>query len=236
MTSTEIQNTTTAICSELKELFGSPVLSTEKSEAYDAILAGFISSHKPWDFMSKMFVKWMADAAWDIFRYGHHKKLGIERKYRQRLEFQAKRAKAALTKKKQRADEQEDTEGLSPELIRTLELFDVIEGVPQDIDEIFDRSADERDHATALEDGIGYHEQLDGQQNSAIRRFNYAFAQLQQYREVTAWQGGQPDKVVDVEFEEATPISQDEAPIVPAIEGTADDLQKQTFGCSGKRP
>ena len=206
---------------DLKTQFGEPpVLSTESSEAYDAILAGLVASHKPWDCMSKMLVRQMADFIWHILRYERHKSWTIERRHRKRVEFQARRAKAAADKKKARAEEVvEKTNEGSPELNRLLELLDVHESTYQDVDDILNRSAEELDHAQALEDGIDYYERLDDLRNSASRGLKDTFRQFCEYREATAWQNQQLREIIDAEFTEAG--ADGDAPVVPAIEDTA---------------
>jgi hypothetical protein len=114
-----------AVTAEIKALFGeSALLSTEKSETYDAILSGLVASLKPWDVMSKLLVRLMVDAMTENFRYGRHKGLAVESKYRQRIEHQAQRAKLELQKKENRAKvEADDWSGFSPEFVRMYDLI-----------------------------------------------------------------------------------------------------------------
>jgi hypothetical protein len=62
-------------------------------------------------------------------------------------------------------------------------LVDVVESTVPDVDGILERAATEREHAWALETAVGYIEQLDNLQNSAIARRNVALRQLEAYRE-----------------------------------------------------
>ena len=52
-----------------------------------------------------------------------------------------------------------------------------------DVQSIFKRAANERDHAEGLESGIGYYEQLDKRLQVAISRRNSSLAQIMRYRE-----------------------------------------------------
>ncbi len=186
MTQVTQATTTTAVLSELKTMFGPlPILSTEKPEVYDAMLAGLVASHKPWDYPSKFFVWLMANAAWDILRYIRHKNWTIDRRFRQHLAHQAQRAKALAEKKKQLANEQDKLpKEDSAELDRLFDLLHVVETGIEDVDEIIDRSAKELDHARALEHGIDYIERIDVLHSTAFKRYNEAFILLQRYREV----------------------------------------------------
>jgi hypothetical protein len=181
----DVQTATTASnLTEMKTLFGPPpILSTEKPELYDAMLAGLVASHKPWDFPSKFFVWLMANAAWDILRYIRHKNWTIDRRFRQHLAHQVQRAKALAEKRKQSASKQNQPDE-SEEFNRLVDLLDVVEANVSDVDEIFDRAAKEVDHARALEHGIGHIERLDVLHSTAFKRYNEAFIMLERYREV----------------------------------------------------
>jgi hypothetical protein len=131
--STELELINAAVI-ELNTVYGPPpILSTEKREAFDLVLKGLVECHNPRDFMSKQFVWWMAVASWEIYRYGRHKVLGVERHHRQHLEFVAKRAKTALEGKESRAAKNNDPE-LSAEVNRLFDLLDTIESTVTDTD------------------------------------------------------------------------------------------------------
>src|SRR5437868_3242757 len=88
------EKSTATLLTELSDLFGPPpVLSTENAKAYDEILARLMQCFAPQDFMEQSLIKQLADWTWEMMRYTRHKTLSIERKFRQRLEFIAKRAK-----------------------------------------------------------------------------------------------------------------------------------------------
>lgn len=208
-----------AVATEIKTLFGEPaLLSTEKMETYDAILSGLVASLKPWDVMSKLFVRLMVDALTENSRYGRHKTLAIESKYRQRIELQAQRAKLELQKKEQRARAQaEDWSGFSPDFVRMIELLTVMESPIGGLEELFKRAATELDHARALEAAITYCGQLDEMHNSAMKNFHLATVQFQQYRQYCAWQVDEA-KTIEGKLEQPASIAAPEASVVPAIE------------------
>jgi hypothetical protein len=194
------------------------ILSTEKPEVYDEIFAGLVASHKPWDFMSRMFVRMMADSLFEIFRCERHKALAVESKFRQRFEHQVQRAKADVAKKRQLANEEaDDWSGFSPEFVRMIKLLDVQEGASTDIDELFKRAATELDHARALEAAIQIYGQLDEHHNSAVKRFYTAFAGLQQYRQDCA-RAAEEAKTIEGNLEQP-PLTVAELKAVPEIEG-----------------
>jgi hypothetical protein len=105
--------------------------------------------------------------------------LVIERRFRQRLEFQAQRMmqlagrKEALARHGQPANELE----------RMYDLEDVVENTPEDIKNIFKRTPNELDHARALEAGLEIYEGIDDLLNRALARRNDALRQLEWYRE-----------------------------------------------------
>jgi hypothetical protein len=89
---------------EFKELYGPPpVLSSEKMEAYDRMLIGFIKCCQPRDFFERMLLKQVVDETWHIERYTRHKSLAMDRRFRQRLEFQAKQRKLGTAKERAEA-------------------------------------------------------------------------------------------------------------------------------------
>ena|SRR5215510_6343431 len=83
---------TAANFAKLRELFGPPpVLSTENQKAYDDLTMHLLQVFRPHDLIELMYIRQLADITWEIVRYTRHKTLAIDRKFRARLEFQAKR-------------------------------------------------------------------------------------------------------------------------------------------------
>jgi hypothetical protein len=110
--------------------------------------------------------------------------LAIDGRLRRRREFQAKQTKALAERKSERAaTNAERANSPQNEDDRLMGLVDVVERTVPDVDGILERAATEREHAWALEAAVGYLEQLDNLQNSAIARRNVALRQLEAYRE-----------------------------------------------------
>jgi hypothetical protein len=79
---------------ELRALLGPPpVLRTENQEHYEKIFEQLAEVWQPRDFMEVILLKEFADAIWLLIRYQRHQTLLIERRYRQKLETQAQRAR-----------------------------------------------------------------------------------------------------------------------------------------------
>jgi cysteinyl-tRNA synthetase len=214
--SQELQTESTAPdLTELKKLFGPPpVLSTESEETYYSIMAAFVKCFAPGDFMVQMFMKDLTDSTWDAMRYTRHKTLAMERQYRQRLEYQAKRVKEAAERKRLAAPVKNDDEDCTPVEKRSFELLEVFESTVDDVKKILERTPTELDHARALEDVIEYHERLDALLGEAIERRNDALEQIGLYRQVLGHQlRGVSDDIIDAEFSEAKP---EEMPLVPS--------------------
>jgi hypothetical protein len=100
------EKSTETLIAELQRICGPPpVLSSEDPTAYHELLSGFLTTLPPVDFMLLIMVRQLADALWDVMRYARHKRLLMERRFRQRLEFQAKRrnTRRSLGKERNRA-------------------------------------------------------------------------------------------------------------------------------------
>ena len=107
-----------------------------------------------------------------------HKMLAMERRFRQRLEVQAQRHKAATQSKDalaKRAAEQNSEPPTHPE--------DVLDGLVEEIDAILLKPAVELDHACALEVAIAYIERLDKLHITATARRNNILDQIERYRD-----------------------------------------------------
>src|SRR5258708_14774915 len=92
---TELSKQTTELDpAELNSLLGpTPVWSTEKVEDYYKMLNKFLACLCARDFVEMMLIRDVTVATWDIIRYTRQKTLAVERKFRQRLEVQAQKAK-----------------------------------------------------------------------------------------------------------------------------------------------
>jgi hypothetical protein len=147
------------VLAEIKEVWGpSPVLSSEDAKAYDKLLLNLIRCFLPQDFMQKMLIKETADSSWEQARYGRHKPLVVERRFR---------AKRLAETKAERATEPEEA----------------LDGLVKEVDTILLEPATELDHARALEVGIRYYEHLDNLQMTATARRNNSLDQLDRHQE-----------------------------------------------------
>jgi cysteinyl-tRNA synthetase len=215
----ETESATTNLA-ELKKLFGAPpVLASESTDAYYAIMDAFAKCFKPEDFMTQMFMKDLTDSTWDAMRYTRHKTLTMERKYRQRLEHQVERFKQEAQRKEQvartkkPAAQEREEEAPDPVLDRSFELLGVCQGTSDEVDKILSKTPTEIDHAQALEAVIEYHERLDELQGKAITRRNDVLEQIALYRESLGHHLRRvSDAIIDAEFTETKPA---EVPLVP---------------------
>ena len=158
-----------------------PVLSTESVEAYYEMMSQFVEVFTPKNVLEQSFIKDLTDATWEAKRYSRYKALLIERKFQQRLEFQAERMK--LQAERNEAFARKVAEKPANELARMDGLAEVLESSVQEIDNILKRTPDELDHARALEDGFKIYEGIDDLLNHALARRNDALRQLEWYRE-----------------------------------------------------
>jgi hypothetical protein len=221
----ELQNRSSSIkLAELGELLGPPpVLSTENAKAYDEVLARLMQCLAPRDFMEQILIKQLTDCTWEMMRYTRHKTLAIEHKVRQRLEFQAQRAKAAAQNRDAQARGlAESDHEPATELGRMSKLEDMVENVVHDVDAILLKPPVELDHVRALEAAIAYHGKLDQLLNAAVARRNDVLEQFERYRH--GW-GKRlrkaSDEIIDAEFNDAEPEPKEvAAPLAPSIEGS----------------
>jgi len=149
-----------------------PVLSSEEPDGYDELLVSLLEYYKPRNFLGEMFVRHLADHSWEI------KALVVERRFHQRLKFQAQREKAALRRKEELATMSDENDNGRPTLPE-----ETPEGLAEKMDATPLRPAEELDHAGALEAGIGYYEQLDRLLARSIARLNEALEQIDQHPE-----------------------------------------------------
>lgn len=205
--------TAAANLAALKNFFGPPpVLSNESIDGYNAILTRCLDSVEPRDFIEQLLTGDVADATWEIRRYMRHKSLGIERRYREQIEYQAKKTEEEAERRAEKAKEQ----ATEHDRIHELEL--VMDATVNDVDEILARKPEDLDYAKALEQGIEFHEKLDALLNAAVARRNNALEQLERYRNGLSYLRSVSEEIIDAEFSDAkTDAGQD--PPVPSIEG-----------------
>jgi hypothetical protein len=112
-------------------------------------MARLLEKFAPRDFMGQLLVKELTDSEWDVMRYSRHKTLLMERRFRDRLEFQVQRRKNAAQGKEAPAERPAAPDGRP-----STEPEDVLEGLVADVDAILLEPAAARDHMRALEVGL----------------------------------------------------------------------------------
>jgi hypothetical protein len=204
----ERQNRAPLAEAQLKEfdaLFGSPpVLSTEDPKLFQGILEQVMAAIQCEDGIVLLLVRHFVYASWKLERYIRHDTIAIERRYRQQLEFQAKRItdQHALREAKKR------------------ELAEAATSAPQDIAYLIDlerkamdatsevcralkQTASEIDHNLALEKSAEFREHLDRLIQSETKQRNDALRQIELYRAGLGESVSAAAKqIIDAEFEE----------------------------------
>ena len=162
----------------LLQLFGPPpVLFSENIKSYELVLERLLETFAPRDFMEQLLIKELADHTWEAMRYGRHKTLVMERRFRDRLGFQeARRKLAAQGKNGETSNTQQNGKpATSPE--------DILDGLAEEIDAILLPPATELAHARALEVGMNYYERLDKSQSLALARRDNVLQQFERHRD-----------------------------------------------------
>jgi hypothetical protein len=163
---------------ELLQLFGPPpVLSSEDIRSYREIMACFLEKFAPPDFMGQLLIKELTDSHWEVRRHSRHTTLLMQRRFRDRLEFQAQRHKNAAQGKEAPAQKP-----AAPNGEPATEPEDVLEGLVADVDAILLEPAAARDHLRALEVGLVCYEHLDKLLAAARTRRNDALDRIERYR------------------------------------------------------
>jgi hypothetical protein len=226
MTNELAEKPTAITYDELTKLFGPPpILSTENLEIYQAMAAHILRCVKPEDFVVLILVKDFINYEWEVLRLTRHKSWAIERKFRQRLEYQKSREKK-LPPDTTKAPEAPASEAeAEAEAERVYLLHNVVETTFNDIQDIFKEKATEVQHADALEHTFGYYERVDVRLNIATAARNNCLRQIAQYRDELAQELQRaPDAFLWQVFQdklEADAPKYDkiiEAPLVPAKE------------------
>jgi hypothetical protein len=163
---------------ELLQLFGPPpVLSSEDIASYRETMACFLEEFAPQDFVGQLLIKELTDSHWEVMRHSRHTTLLMERRFRDRLEFQAHRHQNAAQAKEAPAQPPAAPDGKP-----ATEPQDVLEGLVADVDAILLEPAAARDHLRALEVGLVCYEHLDKLRAAARTRRNNALERIERYR------------------------------------------------------
>jgi hypothetical protein len=169
---------------------------------YQKVLVNLMQSLKPRDFLEQCYIRDVAVATWDIIRYSRHKALAVERRYRQRIEFQARKAEEAQHRKDILRKQMAENGGrATTDAQRALELLDKIESSVDDVDKILKGTPTEIDDDRALEESIQYYGVLDKLQREASQTRKDALEQLEWYRTGLGKAGERvSDEIIDAEF------------------------------------
>jgi len=205
---------TTSDLARIEELLGPPpVLSSEHANSYKELLARLTDCLAPKDFVEQLLIKQLADSTWEIKRYRRHEVLAIERKTVRLREMDAKRAKAITVNREQRGAAGNG----DPPTERLVALQEKIDNAIKDVDAIITPSADELEHARALNESMDYYERLDQLRTAAIASQMLALEALERYR-TRSGRGRRKDSpnILDAEFSDVQPDCNEAAtPLVP---------------------
>jgi len=211
---------------QLRELFGPPpALASEEPERFEKLFIRLATSIKPQDFMELLLIWHFTCESWNLNRYARHATFSIERRRQEQLYFEAQRAKLQETRRLPRSGTT-FANAVAADIAALANLEEKVLAVDEEVGEILDRKASERDHNLALQRSIVFQDQLDKLMNSATRRRNDALNQLEIYRTgLGAHAKELAEQILDGEFEEAIPIKRNAPALLPPDEVTARDSQ-----------
>ena len=202
---------------ELNSLLGpTPVWSTEKVEDYYKMLNKFMAALGVRDFVEMMLIRDVTVATWEIIRYTRQKTLAVDRKFRQRLEVQAQKAKEVNERREMLRGKLADKGDKAQTPTEHAEnLVNFVEQTPEDINAILRQTPDDLDHARALEEAFEHHDRLNRAMEDAIEQRNGALELLERYREgLGSMARSVSNQVIEADYSETTPSDQIEAPPV----------------------
>ena len=209
---------------QARELFGAaPVLTSEEPERFERFFVQLATSIKPGDFTELLLIWHFACESWSLSRHARHAAIAIERSYKAHLFFHEQRAK--LAEKRRLAGPGSTFANSVPSDIAALANLEArFLSTDEEVKEILERTASERDHNFGLQKSIVLQEQLDKLLNSATRRRDDALSQLELYRIGLGAQAKEvAGQILDGEFEEAAPATSKAPALAPPDEVTIDD-------------
>ncbi len=222
---------------QLKEfgaLFGSPpVLSTEDPKLFQGILEQVMAAIQCENVIVLLLIRHFVYASWKLERYIRHDTIAIERRYRQQLEFQAKRItdQHALREAKKRELAEASTNA-PQDIAHLIDLERKAMDATSEVCRALQQTASEIDHNLALEKSAEFREHLDRLIQSETKRRNDALQQIELYRAGLGQSVSAAAKqIIDAEFEEipVKPVVAKSAPkriTTPAPELDDDDFQE----------
>lgn len=159
------------------------VLSTESARDFDLVFAKLLTCLKVRDELEVILVRDLAEASWEMHRYGRLRGLSLERSFKQILDFQVQRVKAQRARKQERIGTiAEHATMTPPDIAKATHLELEVLASDSDIKEILDRTPTELDHAHALEKRLSFHKDVEAVIASISRRRNEALHMLDLYR------------------------------------------------------
>jgi hypothetical protein len=217
---------------EIEAEYGlTPILRSENPRHYVKLFAQFAACLRPSDFFMRWLIKKLVDDAWLMDRYLRHKTVGIERQYKNNVDFQVKRIKAQNARREDTASKIAARATEQPTDVAHAVHFEdtFLEGVC-DIDELMVRGPSEHDHDRALQQTMEFQESMDKLHNNATARFYRTLDQIDDYSERLGKRLREVhERIVDADYrvlEEPTETAT--SPVAPAaVNSNSDgDFQK----------
>jgi len=208
----------------LKGLLGAGlVLSTEKVEDFEAMLAGAMEAIAPRDFMEEILVFDVVNATFDIFRYQRHKVLGSERIFKASVAADAERRKKELERKKSIALKEEEARerAENPDLAdqkrgKLIELYCAMEENLEEVSEIGKSGPTDLEYSRYMEASLDGYERFDRLLNIAHANRRSSLQLLEWYRASLGHQLRQvTDKIIEGTLTNAPTVDEAEVPIGP---------------------
>src|SRR5262249_1737331 len=129
------------------------------------IMATLMKCFAPQSFMQQLLLAELTDCTWQMQRYARYTSLLMDRRFQQRLAFQAEREETTAPRK-----DAPSTESAQQNRAPVTEPEDAFEGLIEEIDTILLKPAAELDHFRALEVALVYQEHLAKALKAAARQ------------------------------------------------------------------
>jgi hypothetical protein len=212
---------------QARELFGpAPILTSEEPERFENFFLQLASSIGPQDFTELLLIWQFACESWNVSRYTRHATVAIERRHREHLLFMVQRAKAEERRKQLREGGRTFANSEPKDIAALADLEEKFLSADDEVGEILECAASERNHNLALQRSVCFQDQLDKLINSATRRRDDALQQLELYRTGVGAQAKQlSQKIFEGEYAKSVPLRSN-APALPlSAEVETDDRE-----------
>jgi hypothetical protein len=218
---------------EIEAQYGlAPILRSENPKLYVEIYAQFSACFQRKDFFLRWQIKNLVDNAWMMNRCTRHQTMGLERQYKNNVDFQVKRIKAQNARREDTASKIADRATEQPtDVAHAVHLEDTfLEGV-SDLDEIFDRVPSEHDHNRALQQNMEFQESLDKLLNNATARFYRTLEQIEDYSEALGKRLREAhERIVDADYRVLEgPAETVTSPAAPSVANSNGDGEFQNL-------